>query len=145
MFKPSARAISLAAGAMLLAMPAVAAEGGRKLDTSLTGAAEVPGPGDTDGAGTASVTVNPGQNQICYSLSVSNIEAATLAHIHQGAAGVAGPVVVALRAPSNGSSKACATVTRELALAILKAPANYYVNVHNTPFPDGAIRGQLAK
>ena len=145
MFKPSARAISLAAGAMLLAMPAVAADGGRKFDTTLTGAAEFPGPGDANGGGTASVTVNAGQRQVCYALSVTNIEPATMAHIHKAAVGASGPVVVALTAPSTGSSKACATVTRELALDILKSPAEYYVNVHNTPFPDGAIRGQLAK
>jgi len=145
MFNSSAIALSLAAGAALFSTPALSHDGGRKLSTTLTGAAEVPGPGDADGRGTAGVTVNAGQRQVCYSLSVSNIEPATMAHIHKGAAGVAGPVVVALKAPSGGSSKACATVTRALALDILKSPANYYVNVHNQPFPDGAVRGQLAK
>jgi hypothetical protein len=36
-------------------------------------------------------------------------------------------------------------VDRELALAILKHPADYYVNVHNAEFPAGAARGQLSK
>jgi hypothetical protein len=36
-------------------------------------------------------------------------------------------------------------VDRELALAILKHPAAYYVNVHNADFPAGAARGQLSK
>jgi hypothetical protein len=143
MFKPTA--LSLAAGAALLSAPALSQDGGRKLDTALTGAAEVPGPGDTDGGGTANVTVNSGQRQVCYTLSVTNIDPATMAHIHKAAVGVAGPVVVALKAPTTGSSEACATVSRELALDILKSPANYYVNVHNEPFPSGAIRGQLAK
>ena len=143
--KPFALAFSLATGAALLSAPALSTDGGRKLDTSLTGAAEIPGPGDSDGSGTAAVTVNAGQNQVCYKLSVTNIATATMAHIHEAAVGAAGPVVVALAPPVTGSSAACVTVSRELALAILKSPANYYVNVHNEPFPAGAIRGQLAK
>ncbi len=57
---------SLAATTALLATAATAQSnnGGRKLQTTLTGAAEVPGPGDTDGAGTAEITVNAGQSQV---------------------------------------------------------------------------------
>ena len=122
-----------------------AANGGRKLQTSLTGAAETPNAGDPDGSGTASVTVNPGQARICYELTVANIAPATAAHIHEAPAGVAGPVRVSLSAPSDGDSAGCVDVSRELALEILKNPADYYVNVHNPAFPSGAIRGQLAK
>lgn len=119
--------------------------GGRPLTTTLTGAAEVPGPGDTDGAGTASITLNPGKGQVCYELTVSNIAAANAAHIHSGAADVAGPVVVGLDAPSSGSSKGCADLDKEKVKDIIQNPANYYVNVHNTEFPNGAVRGQLSK
>ena len=144
MLKHEALLLSLA-GAALLSAPASSQDGGRKFDTALSGAAETPGPGDGDGGGSAALTINPGQGRICYSLKVSNIDPATMAHIHKAAVGVAGPVVVALKAPSGGSSEACATVGRELALDILESPADYYVNVHNEPFPKGAIRGQLAK
>ena len=137
-------ALSFSASAALIAGAAIAAEG-RKLQTTLTGAQEVPGPGDADGTGTASITVNPGQNQVCFALAVTNIDPATMAHVHVGAVGVAGPVAVPLTAPTNGSSSGCVTVTRTLALAILKDPPAYYVNVHNAAFPDGAVRGQLAK
>ena len=119
--------------------------GGRPLTTTLTGAAEVPGPGDTDGAGTASITLNPGKGQVCYELTVSNIGAANAAHIHSGAADVAGPVVVGLDAPSSGSSKGCADLDKEKVKDIIQNPANYYVNVHNAEFPNGAVRGQLSK
>ena len=145
----SYRTLILVAGASTLlagtALAQPATEGGRKLSATLTGAAEVPGPGDTDGAGTASVTINPGQGRICYDLTVRNIDPATAAHIHEAPAGSAGPVVVPLQAPSDGDSSACADVSRELALEILKDPADYYVNVHNAAFPAGAVRGQLAK
>ncbi len=119
--------------------------GGRPLKATLTGAAEVPGPGDTDGTGTATITLNPGQNQICYELTVANIGTATAAHVHSGAVHVAGPVVVMLAAPADGSSKDCATLDKKKIEDIIKNPANYYVNVHNAEFPNGAIRGQLGK
>ena len=137
---------AFAASAALIAGAATAADGGRKLQTNLTGAAEVPGPGDPDGTGTAQITVNAGQKQVCYKLRVSNIAPATMAHIHEAAPTAAGPVVVTLRAPkATGTSSGCVTVTRALALEILKDPSDYYVNVHNAAFPAGAVRGQLAK
>ena len=137
--------VSLAASMALIATSAIAADGGRKLQTRLTGAAEAPNPGDPDGSGMATVTVNAGKRQVCYTLSVRNIGPATAAHIHEAPAGVAGPVKVTLRAPTTGRSSGCVTVTRALALEILKDPADYYVNVHNAAFPTGAVRGQLAK
>ncbi len=120
-------------------------EGGRKIATTLNGASEVPGPGDADGTGMFEARVNPGQGQVCYTLTAAMIDAATMAHIHRGAAGAAGPVVVGLTAPANGSSEACATVTRDLAMELIQTPEAFYVNVHNAAFPAGAVRGQLAK
>lgn len=120
-----------------------AAEGGRPLSTILTGAAEVPGPGDPDGSGTAALTVNPGTGQVCWTLTVDSIAQSVAAHIHVGTADVAGPVVVPLAPPSSGTSSGCADVERELALAIVQKPGNYYVNVHNSEYPAGALRGQL--
>ena len=120
--------------------------GGRKLTTHLLGANEVPMPGDPDGMGMAHVTVNLGQMSISYELSVSDIDPATAAHIHLGAAGVAGPVVVALNAPTSGSSSGTImNVDREILKAIIQNPGNYYVNVHNAMYPGGALRGQLSK
>jgi hypothetical protein len=120
-----------------------AAEAGRPFSTTLTGAAEVPGPGDPDGSGTAVLTVNPGAQEICYTLTVEGIAPSIAAHIHVAPAGVAGPVVVPLNPPTGGTSSGCATVDRELALAIIRDPQNYYVNVHNADYPAGALRGQL--
>ena len=121
------------------------AHGGRPLATTMTGAAEVPGPGDPDGVGTALLTLNPGQEEICFELTVANIAPATAAHIHVGPVGVAGPVVVPLPAPTGGSSSGCVSADRALIKAIIKHPENYYVNVHNAVYPAGAIRGQLSK
>jgi hypothetical protein len=120
--------------------------GGRPLSAVLTGAAEVPGPGDPDGSGTAFITLNPGLGEICFELSVTGIAPATAAHIHLAPVGVAGPVVVPLAPPSSGVSSGCISgLPREGVKAILQDPAAYYVNVHNAEYPAGALRGQLSK
>ncbi len=120
--------------------------GGRQLSAHLIGTNEVPGPGDPDGMGMARITVNIGQGSISYELSVSNIAPATAAHIHVGAAGVAGPVVISLSAPTSGSSSGTImNVDPDLLKAIIQNPGDYYVNVHNAMYPGGAARGQLSK
>jgi hypothetical protein len=135
------------AGAASAARLDVADQGGRVLSTELTGAAEVP-TGDLDGSGTATITVNPGKEEVCWEIVAVGIELpATAAHIHVGAAGTAPPnnVVVTLSAPdASGFSSGCTTVERDLALDILQNPEDYYINVHNVPFATGAIRGQLS-
>ena len=128
-----------------LGAAAVAQEGGRPYSVAMTGAAERPGPGDPDGSGTAEFRVNAGQSRVCYTLSVSNIEPATAAHIHRAPPNAAGPVVVGLTAPTSGSSSGCAEVTRALAQELIRNPGAFYVNVHNAPFPGGAVRGQLGR
>ena len=121
-------------------------QGGRRLTATLTGPVEVPGPGDPDGSGRAVITLNQGKGEVCFELTVSNIAPATAAHIHAGAAGVAGDVVVTLTPPpTEGSSKGCVSASADLIKDIRQNPANYYINIHNADFPDGAVRGQLAK
>src|SRR5678810_961836 len=101
---------------------------------TLTVAAEAPGPGDPDGTGTARMTLNP-----------DKIAPANGAHIHEGAVDKAGPPIVTLSPPANGSSKDCAPLAQEKIMDIIKNPGSYYVNVHNAEFPKGALRGQLSK
>ena len=120
----------------------------RTFTASLRGANEVPGPGDADGTGTATITITPSLNQVCWSISVSGIALpATAAHIHKGRAGVSGDVVVTLSAPdATGKANGCASgLSAALIEAILDGPAGYYVNVHTSDFPNGAVRGQLTR
>jgi hypothetical protein len=131
------------AATALIATGAFAQNSNRTLTAQLTGEAEVPGPGDEDGGGIARVKIDLETNQLCYNLRVRKIAPATMAHIHEGEEGVAGPVVRGLAAPTSGTSSACVSITRTLALEILADPAEYYVNVHNAEFPGGAVRGQL--
>jgi Cu/Zn superoxide dismutase len=136
--------IASTAAAALLVTAATAQTGGRPLTATLTGEAEVPVPGDPDGTGTARVTVNPGTGRVCYTIRVSGIAPATMAHIHEAPEGEPGPVVQGLNAPTSGSSSGC-FINRELARELLSSPEDYYVNVHNVPFGGGALRGQLGK
>lgn len=148
------RVLFLVAALSMVGMLAVGAPAygeGRPFSTMLTGAAEVPGPGDADASGTAFLTLNQGQGEVCFDLSWAGIDGTVIAaHVHAAPAGIAGPVVVPLftdvALPGTGSASACVSgVSEELIKDIRQNPENYYVNIHSTVFPAGAIRGQLGK
>jgi hypothetical protein len=116
-----------------------------KLITRLNGEAEVP-TGDPNANGTASIKVRG--SEVCYDLHWSGVEA-TASHIHRGAPGTAGPIVVPFFAQDTavaGNSKSgCVKADSEVVAAIAAKPGNYYVNIHSADFPKGEIRGQLAR
>jgi hypothetical protein len=142
---------------LTLAVSSVAA-GGRTFNLALSSAEEVPVPTD-EATGTAWLQINPGQREVCFEISWAGVTdaagaAATVlaAHIHVGPVGEAGPVVVPLFTTpqmsdenGDGSTAGCVTsdlTARELA-QILAHPSAYYVNVHSSANPAGAIRAQL--
>jgi hypothetical protein len=116
---------------------------GVKLTAALTGPAEVPGPGDADGTGTFTGRLNVGQGKLCYTLTSANLATLTMAHIHAGEAGKSGPPVVTLMA--NAPTETCMAVPKDVAQKIVAGTGGYYVNIHTSDHPAGAIRGQLTK
>jgi hypothetical protein len=133
-------------GALLVTTPVTAADPVEHLDATLTGEQEVPGPGDPNGSGDAHVNVS--SKKVCYTILVEDIRRPTAAHIHEGSRGEAGPVVVELNTPKKVAdavyfSEGCERISRALSRDLRMNPTHYYVNVHNYPYPDGAIRGQL--
>ncbi len=100
---------------------------------------------NTHGTGIANLQLNSQEQTICFVIHVAGIELpATAAHIHRGASGTTGPIVVHLLAPNaQGVSTGCTHTLAKVIDGIMQNPANYYVNVHNTPYPEGAVRGQL--
>lgn len=146
------RVLAATAGLALLipATPAYAAVATR--EAALTGGAtEVPDPGDPDGSGAAQVTIDVVNQKVCFTLAVLDITLPTAAaHIHEGAAGVAGDIVVTLKAPVEvagtgiGLSKGCVKdLSKPLLRDIRSNSGDYYINVHTSDFPGGALRGQL--
>jgi len=105
--------------------------------------------GDPNGSGEALLTVNHGQRRVCWELRTAGLASdAFAAHIHKAAPDVRGPIVVTLSAPpgQSGVATGCANgLDRELLREILTSPASFYVNVHTTNHPIGAIRGQLGQ
>src|SRR5262245_28589151 len=97
----------------------------RSVSTIMTGANETPNPGDPDGLGVAAVLVNVRLSRVCYLLAVTGIRPATMAHIHRGAVGVAGPIVVTLQAPTDGMSTGCIRIAKTLAAEIAHAPQRF--------------------
>jgi hypothetical protein len=134
------RLIVLVAGLLAALVPAVAlaTSDDRELKATLTGRAEVP-KGDPNGTGSAEVKIEG--RRVCWEIKTRGIARPTAAHIHKAPPGKAGPVVV----PFGGAFKAkgCQTATATVARALAARPSAYYVNVHNAPFPAGAVRGQL--
>ena len=109
------------------------------------GAEEVPNPGDPDGSGKAEVEIGQSKNEICYEIEVENIAAPTASHIHQGAKGASGGVVVTFDHTKIGQGRACVPSEKAVLDQIVANPGNFYVNVHTGDFPGGSVRGQLAK
>ena len=118
--------------------------GGTAFEVGLTGEAETPA-GDPVGTGVATVRIRRGEGRVCFSMRVAGITLPSVgAHIHRGGPAVAGPIVVPLRAPNaSGTASGCAAAARGVVAQLLANPERYYVNVHTTEFPGGAVRGQL--
>lgn len=131
-----------------------ASEGGRKFSTPMSGAEECNatgcGVGDTDGRGTGSITVNIGQDRVCWDFNHSNIAVPNRGHIHKAPAGSNGGIVVDffnVTAGTEGPMTGCTVLPlgKDLLKDIIQNPSAYYLNLHNADFPGGAIRGQLEK
>ena len=136
-------AIGLLGVGSWLVMPAAHASEAT-VKASMSGADEVPGPGDPDGKGTATIVLDDAKNTACYEFKYEGLGKVTAAHVHTGAKGVAGPPAIDFKADKNGD-KGCVPVDPTTLKAVRDNPGGHYVNLHTAEQPAGAIRGQLAK
>jgi hypothetical protein len=131
------------AAALALLLPLQAQATIFQFTVPLLGSNEVaPNVGDPDGTGTAILTIDDSTAPfptISWSITVENILLPpSAAHIHMGAAGTNGPVRVDFSAQLIGGPIQDADL-----VGVLADPAGWYVNVHNTDHPGGAVRGQV--
>lgn len=131
---------ALAFGLVAAPVAAFAAGGGATAQAS--GSAEVGGKGDPAASANATFSFDTAGKKVCYSVTASGLKAVAM-HIHKGAAGANGPVVVALDAAKVGAGTVCAAAAGDVVAAVAADPAGYYFNAHTRDFPAGAVRGQL--
>jgi hypothetical protein len=127
----------VAAGVFALAGCAGMESGGGKV--TLSGAQEVP-PVSTMGSGSGTIVVNADKS-VSGSVTVSGFTA-TAAHIHNGAAGQNGPVVIPLTQNGSTFSVPAGAKLTDAQYDLYKA-GNLYVNVHSAANKGGEIRTQL--
>jgi CHRD domain len=122
----------------------------REFDATMRGSSEIP-KGPAHARGTFRVEFRHGE--ACFRMSVRALGAKPVAaHIHRGAAGVAGPIVIdfkitprTFKGVSPRVADKCVKAQASVVSAIRRNPAGYYVNVHTAKNPAGAARGQLHK
>lgn len=114
---------------------------------------------ESSARGVAQITIDPVQNTATFYFQLSGLPSGTNlvgAHIHPGAAGVAGGVAVStgitagapVTIPAAGVVEFTArdvAVTSALAQSIINNPAGFYFNVHTPANPGGVARGQLTR
>ena len=110
----------------------------------MTGANEVPASsGDPLGFGRAIFEI-VSSDGICAQFQVNTLSpdsTVILTHIHRGAAGTNGPVVIDFQ----GQLSNCADASQSLLNEVIATPEAFYANLHTNRFPNGAIRGQLRR
>jgi CHRD domain len=109
---------------------------------------EVP-PSESKAFGAALVHVDGSKLSSAWRSSIRRGSRSFAGHIHVGAAGVNGPVVVTLFSGSTDrrliAQAARLDIAPALGAAICADPAAHYISYHTTDFPGGAVRGQLAE
>jgi hypothetical protein len=149
----SLAATSVVMGALLVVLAVAGLAGARaeatqiQLRTALTAAQEVPPPtGDVSaarGTFTARVARSGADAVLTWQLTFSGLTgAAGAAHLHTGATGASGPVVVPLCGPCESPASGTATLTPAVLQAVLAG--GVYANVHTAANAPGEIRGQVA-
>jgi hypothetical protein len=160
MVKKALYACVMAAGVVMLFSATASAQGRVRLTASLNGGEETPAPGLNTGAfGSAVVEVDAARSEVTVDLRVWNLPTgSTAGHIHAGARGTPGPVIMDFTFPAGMTGdfslnlrlgQSAFRARPEIGIVTLAdalqaiAAGNGYVNIHTTQYAGGEIRGQL--
>jgi len=114
---------------------------------------------DLNAFGNVTVTLDTVANTASFAWSVNNVAAPAiiLSHVHEGPAGVAGPIridsgitptpsgqITVVGGSASFSKSGISTTAAQIA-AIIANPGGFYFNVHSTLNPGGVVRGQLVR
>lgn len=154
---PKVIALGIAAAITIALVPSLAAAQAAPTiwGATLAGSTEVPANAST-ATGTFVGTLDEAAGTLTWTLTVPTITGMTMSHLHQGAPGANGGVVVDLFIPASPQGTVGASGTAKLS-DVLKGPlagnvpgfiaafksGNIYANVHTTANPGGEIRGQV--
>lgn len=128
-------------------------EGTVEMTAALLGSAEVPTVVDGFARGGATLefeTLTSGRVMTALHSATEDIDDVIMQHIHVGAAGTPGNILVNLTgpdyatSPTSNSAESTISYTQKDFTRILANPAGHYVNLHTTAAPNGLVRGQLS-
>jgi len=105
----------------------------------LTGAEEVP-PVSATGSGSGTIRVNS-DGTVSGSVTTTGVQG-TMAHIHQGAKGQNGPVIIPLTKNGDTYDVPAGAKLNDAQMKAFK-DGGLYVNVHTATHKGGEVRGQL--
>lgn len=108
----------------------------------LRGDVAVP-PGDPDARGSADLLFDLAAGEVCYRVTVEGADASDAMHVHAGVVGETGPVVLELTAPEAGAVDTCSAADPAALQAVVEAPEDHYLDIHDASHPDGALRAQF--
>lgn len=139
--------VGLVSALLLGQAPGASASTSQALIFPLSGGQVVPAPGDADGDGGIYLTLGAKSGTLCFFAETTNVAAPlTAVHLHRGGSGETGDPVLQLygRSPADDPDVSnCFNLDEALIKEISRNLGNYYIDIHNEEFPDGAIRGQL--
>jgi len=113
--------------------------GSGAVSVKLSGADEVP-PTNVQGSGSGTIQVKS-DGTVSGSVTTTGVQG-TMAHIHQGAKGQNGPVIIPLTKSGDTYSVPSGAKLNDAQMKAFKA-GDLYVNVHTAANKGGEVRGQL--
>jgi hypothetical protein len=136
---------TLVATALLLGATALSGPAGASTADAaapVTRMADLKASGDADGSGHAMFTLNKAKKRVCADVTWAAIAKPNAAHIHKVSDG---SIFIDLSGSVTGGKKCTTGVSKNKIQKLIDRPGRYYFNVHNGPYPAGAIQGTLRK